>query len=392
MIFFGSSGLAVLVGVLVVAAPALLMPLWWLWMWLIDGPHVISTWARTYLDAEERRTRRRLLVGSLVFLLSGPIALAASELTRSPIPFDLFLLTAAIWAYHHTVRQHYGILSIYERLAGSSSLVRRINALFMQIMMWTLFGLFLVVHPMNRATLSLPAELSRAARAGVVAFSAALAIAGVVYAGFLFVRARRGLSIRPGVFALVPVIGMSTFAYFIVGAFEPLLQSPRNPEQNFLAVGLVGGIVHGVQYLGIIFAVNRRRYAPIPMEAPRCAPGAAPNPARSPSPGSGAYHGTDPSMAAALGRAPRLAFVCFAILSLGYLLLNAARGGAPGVALCSESSDAGRLFLGIYWSIFFHHYYLDQKIWRPHRDPALRFELGLDQRALDGDRAERAAA
>jgi hypothetical protein len=351
--FFGSSALAVLLGVLVVAAPILVVPLWWLWTWLIDGPHVVATWARTYLDAGERRARRGLLIGSLLFLLPGPIALGASKLTGSPAPFDLFMLVAALWAYHHAVRQHYGILSIYERLAGSTPADRRVDTLFMQVALWALFGLFLLAFPLNRVTLSLPAELPAAARAGVTALAAALAALGVAYAALLVSRARRGRSIRPGLFVLLPVLGVSAFSFFVVGAFEPLMQRPQNPEQNFLAVGLVGGMVHGLQYLGVVFAVNRRRYAPE-------APGRA----------------AERSVAATLGRAPRLAFVCFAIVSLGYLILSAARG-APGASFYAEGSDGMRLFLGIYWGMFFHHYYIDQKIWRPHKDPALRFELGL---------------
>jgi hypothetical protein len=352
--FFGSSALAVLLGLVVVAAPILVVPLWWLWTWLVDGPHVVATWARTYLDAGERRARRGLLLGSLLFLLPGPLALGASKLTGSPAPFDLFMLVAALWAYHHAVRQHYGVLSIYERLAGSSPADRRIDTLFLQLAMWALFALFLLAFPLNRATLSLPAELPAAARAGVTALAAALGVAGLAYAGLLVARARSGRSIRPGLFALLPVLGMSALAYFVVGAFEPLMKGPQNPEQNFLAVGIVGGMVHGLQYLGIVFAANRRRYSP-EAAGPRAA---------------------ERSIAATLGRAPRVAFLCFTVVSLGYLILSAARG-APGASFYGEGSDGMRLFLGIYWGMFFHHYYIDQKIWKPHQDPALRFELGL---------------
>mgnify|MGYP001573095527 CR=1 FL=1 len=47
-----------------------------------------------------------------------------------------------------------------------------------------------------------------------------------------------------------------------------------------------------------------------------------------------------------------------------------------------ETSDAARLFMAFYWGIFFHHYYLDQKIWRFQADGALRRELGASS-AMD---------
>jgi hypothetical protein len=77
--FFGSAVLAVLAGVLVLMAPPLVVPLWWVWLGLVDGPHFAATWMRTYLDPHERRTRRRLLLGSLVFLTPGFLALGLSR-------------------------------------------------------------------------------------------------------------------------------------------------------------------------------------------------------------------------------------------------------------------------------------------------------------------------
>lgn len=351
--FFGSSAAAALIGLLLVAAPALVVPVWWAWLFFFDGPHLVATWARTYIDADQRRHRGRLLVLSLAFLLPGPIALLAGKAVGSPVPFDLFLLSAAIWSWHHNVRQHYGLLSIYERLAGSSPRVRRIDTLFLQVALYTLFALFLVGHPHNRVVLSLPAELPRWVARGVLVVGALLAVAGAAYAVSLVIRSRRGVPVKPGLFALLPVLLVTAFGFFVIGAFEPLIPHPTNPEQSFLAVAVVGGIVHGAQYLGIVFAANRRRYA---REGAR-------------------------SIAASLGRSPPLAYGVFVLLSLGYLGLNAARGTSPGAALYPENSDAARLFLGLYWGLFFHHYYLDQKIWRPHSDPALRLELGLERPA-----------
>src|SRR5438046_9616160 len=42
------------------------------WAILIDAPHVFGTLSRTYFDASEWKTRKRLLLGSLVFFIIGP--------------------------------------------------------------------------------------------------------------------------------------------------------------------------------------------------------------------------------------------------------------------------------------------------------------------------------
>src|SRR5438067_6105145 len=42
------------------------------WAILIDAPHVFGTLSRTYFDASEWKTRKRLLLGSLLFFVVGP--------------------------------------------------------------------------------------------------------------------------------------------------------------------------------------------------------------------------------------------------------------------------------------------------------------------------------
>jgi hypothetical protein len=57
--------------------------------------------------------------------------------------------------------------------------------------------------------------------------------------------------------------------------------------------------------------------------------------------------------------------------------VNLARGVSPWASLTEPGSAGARLFLALYWGVFFHHYFLDQKIWRPHADRVVRAELGL---------------
>src|SRR3989441_3180805 len=85
-----------------------LVPMVAVWAILIDAPHVFGTFSRTYFDRTERRNRRRLLWGSLLFFTVGPImVLAGAGL--------IFFFIAALWAYYHLVKQHYGFMVLYKK-------------------------------------------------------------------------------------------------------------------------------------------------------------------------------------------------------------------------------------------------------------------------------------
>jgi hypothetical protein len=116
--FFGSSLLAGAAGLAVLAWPVLLLPLWAAWLLLLDGPHLLATFGRTYLDARERKERARLLVGSLLFFVPGLVAWGLLRLTGERAALDLFLGFATLWSFHHAVRQNYGLLSLSRASRG----------------------------------------------------------------------------------------------------------------------------------------------------------------------------------------------------------------------------------------------------------------------------------
>ena len=78
------------------------------WAILIDAPHVFGTLSRTYFDRSEWRTRKRLLLASLLFFIVGPI------LVLLGLGF-VFFFVAALWAYYHLVKQHYGFMVLYKK-------------------------------------------------------------------------------------------------------------------------------------------------------------------------------------------------------------------------------------------------------------------------------------
>ncbi|MDI3285401.1 hypothetical protein [Polyangium sp. 15x6] len=347
--FFGSALLAALVGAFALAVPRAVVPLFVAFLVLVDGPHLAATWTRTYLDPGFRARRGRLLAGSLAFLLPGLAAWTLTRVMGLRAPMDLFLLVAALWSFHHAVRQSYGVLAIYQHHARTALPARKTDRLFLHGALWLAFGLFSFGHPQNRIFLGLPADPPRFLALLGLALLGLLLVATIAYG--IYRRTRfRDEDERPLLYLLGPALGLPLFALFVVGSFEPLVPRPEDPEQAFMASTVVGGIVHGVNYLGIVAAVSRRR-----------------------------FEGNDArSLVARFGRRPLAAYAAFVLVSLGYLALNAARGVLPSLAPVSRGAALPDLFLVIYWGIFFHHYYIDQKIWHVREDQTLRFELGLE--------------
>src|SRR5918998_2194089 len=99
-----------------------LVPMVAAWAILIDAPHVFGTFSRTYFDREERRARGRLLWGSLAFFAVGPLMVLAGLGL-------VFFFLAALWAYYHLVKQHYGFMVLYKKknddLAGADNALDR---------------------------------------------------------------------------------------------------------------------------------------------------------------------------------------------------------------------------------------------------------------------------
>src|SRR5207244_6885363 len=106
--FVGSVAASYLLLILYVIGALPLIPMVAGWAILIDAPHVFGTFSRTYFDASEWKTRRRLMLGSLLFFAVGPAMVLLG------VGFTFFFI-AALWAYYHLVKQHYGFMVLYKK-------------------------------------------------------------------------------------------------------------------------------------------------------------------------------------------------------------------------------------------------------------------------------------
>lgn len=359
--FFASALLAVGAGTLAIWHPAAILPLWFGWIWLIEGPHLFATWQRTYFDPDYRRQHARLLSTSLLWLTPGVLCWLLSQISGHGEVFLLFLGAATLWSFHHAIRQFHGIQSLYQRLHQSELRARQQDKVLLHSSLWLAYAVFLLAHPANREQLGLSAHSVALDEMLLPALIAALVLAPLWWCSLLLLRWRRKLALLPGLFGLLVAGGTTFFSLFVVGNREPLLANAATPEQVFMAATIVTGGLHGIHYLGMVVAASGRRAATPPMTT-----------------------GLPSSITLAqrLGRQPWLAYGLLLALSVLYVALNLLRGGAPlnfGSGLnWAPDSAVTQGFLAVYWGLFFHHYWLDQHIWKPSKDAQLRHELNLE--------------
>ena len=271
--------------------PRSVFPLWLLWLWLVEGPHVFATWQRTYFDAQVRQTRPGLLWLSLLWFVPAPLILALGWAFGQSWPFQLILAGAAIWSFHHLIRQHHGILAIYQRSQLTDSSAQLQDKRLLHACLWLAFGLFLLANSVNRQLLALP-EISQLEHYFLRGLQLLLVSLVVYWLALLWHRKQKGMSLIPGIFALLIACGTTWFSLFVIGAHEPLLPNPRTPEQMFMAATMINGTLHGLHYLGMVIATSRRRAQAIP---------------------------TAHSFAKRLGNAPAWAYAFLVLLSLPYV-------------------------------------------------------------------------
>jgi len=330
-----------------------LVPMVALWAILIDAPHVFGTFSRTYFDRTERRNRSRLLWGSLLFFAVGPImVLAGAGL--------IFFFMAALWAYYHLVKQHYGFMVLYKK--KNNDLAPVDNALDRLLLLFAFnypFVAFIAQDP--EAIARVPTVL----QAGVKGLATILLIGTIVLAiGWLGRQIQRAITGHP----------LNVPKYLLLAAAIPmhwivlLTPMPHKP----IAIVAILTIYHNLQYHRLIWFHNKkyqlRRSLTLPAYGEVTAGGAT------------TEHRQKYGAAELISRR-LLYYIAFGILFgllyqgprqvLGYISLKSGDG------IAGAQSFATQLGISFLWGYAFIHYYLDSKIWRIRRDPSVGKALNM---------------
>src|SRR6266550_3038197 len=209
------------------------------WAILIDAPHVFGTFSRTYFDASEWKTRKRLMLGSLLFFVVGPIMVLLGA------GFTFFFI-AALWAYYHLVKQHYGFMVLYKK--KNNDLAPIDNALDRSLLLFAFnypFVAFIANDPAAMARV--PAVL----RSGVNAVALLLLIGTIVLGiGWLARQIQRAAMRQP----------LNVPKYLLLAAAIPMhwiaLMTPM-PAKPIALVAILT-VYHNLQYHRLIWFHNQK--------------------------------------------------------------------------------------------------------------------------------------
>jgi uncharacterized membrane protein len=328
--FIGSVASSYALYALYVGGVLPLVPMVAAWAILIDAPHVFGTFSRTYFDREERRARGRLLWGSLAFFAVGPVMVVAGLGL-------VFFFLAALWAYYHLVKQHYGFMVLYKKKnADLAPVDNALDRLFILLALTYPFVAFVARDP--EALARVPATL--ASTLGHLDTALLAATAGVALA-WLLRQAQRAVARQP----------LDVPKYLLLAACVPmhwivlLTPMPHKP----IAIVAILTIYHNLQYHRLIWFHNRK-YA------------------------SGGEEARTRHGAAELISRRLVYYVAFGVLfGLWYQVPRQYVSYANG-----RGAQFTQLVAAFFWGYAFIHYYLDSKIWRVRRDPAVGQALRME--------------
>lgn len=351
--------LPVVTGYLVLYAHAALAVssflIWWFWSVALNGPHFYATISRTYLDRRERAERPLLLLGSLAWILVGPICLFWSIAAENRAPFLAFWLFQVLWAYFHVVRQHYGFMALYQRRngepAGSSN---PLDYWFFHVVMFGPVAALLLRYPDLREAMGLGVRYGAVEAAiiqwslPIVALTATLYLVSQLVA---FVRTRR-----------VNLPKLLLLACYVPFHVVLLLYPTLSGNFDFLFVQAAFTMPHNLQYLAIVWFYNQNRFGP----------------------------DVDAREFGLASIANKTVWRFGALAILASIVLFYSRWYFEGVAVpfspgsfrwahtpVGQGFRVADVVAAAWIGIVFHHQYLDQKIWKVSRDPGLQRDLRL---------------
>ena len=349
--FIGSVASSYALLILYVAGVVPLVPMVALWAVLIDAPHVFGTFSRTYFDRTERHNRGRLLWGSLLFFAVGPVmVLAGAGL--------VFFFMAALWAYYHLVKQHYGFMVLYKK--KNNDLAPLDNALDRLLLLFAFNYPFVAFIAADAEAM---ARVPAALQSGVSTLATILLIATITLASAWL--ARQLQRVITGAPLNVP-------KYLLLAAAVPmhwivlLTPMPHKP----IAIVAILTIYHNLQYHRLIWFHNKKYLAG----------GTGVPPV---SHGQDAHATTE--LRAKYGAAEFISRRLLFYIACGILFGLIYQGPRQFLGYSSLRNDVGgvahslptQLGISFLWGYAFIHYYLDSKIWRVRRDPSVGKALNM---------------
>lgn len=315
--FIGSS-LAGYLALALIASGFPIFPIQFVWFFLVDGPHVLSTVTRTYCDRAERAKLGNFLWIPIPLMLIGPAMALVGQA-------KWFFLLAVCWQQFHVVKQHFGFMMLYKaKNRDRDRMDFLLDRWFLLMSLFVPLGWF--VLQTTPALHALPLKWLP---------DVAFILYGTLAAFWMLrqaVKLRTGAAMNwPKLWLLAAVVPLQWLAWTYALRYAP---------DGVLVGGIILGLFHGLQYHRLMWLHNSNRYS---------------------ASGASERHGLAVVLAANAGR---YLAVGIGLHFLTYFLPQAL---FPGQVMLQTAL----------WGIPFAHYCLDARIWHVRSDKGLAAAIGM---------------
>jgi len=356
----GGALLTLLVPVAGISFPALIPLFLWAWLVLFEGSHFWATFSRTYIDRDFRRQNPGFLTWSLVFFIFPVLMVVLDQQNTGSHYMELYGFFIFLWSLYHNARQHFGFMSIYSNKSGlPNSIKDRFKfGIFAAVVAPQIF--FLLNLKFQSAFPSFPKKEAMDPALGFF-FNYAPKIATAITLLYLvstYLKSRPFANQAGGkvpfLYGMVCLVFYSVM-FYVVAPMEPFYTAAANGAQAFMVIAVMNSLFHNIQYHAIVWHYSHKRY------------------------GEGKSKTDDYGLAKWVGGS----FLRYGVVALFFggvfagIVWNL--GDWPSVAGNYTPSAASTWAYCLFLGIIGHHFYLDQKIWRPSQQQDLQSYLGLKQ-------------
>lgn len=316
MWFIGPAAISYLaLGLLAAGFP--LTPIYLTWFLAIDGPHVMGTVTRTYMDKRERQRLGWLMWLIVPFCVVGPLLVWAGQ-------GSLFYLFAVCWQHYHIAKQHMGFMMLWKAKNKER------DPFDLKLDRWFMLSsttLPLAIFVVKTRLMAWPAVQTLGSAAMAV-----YAIFALFYVARQVQKFRSGVPLNfPKLMLLAVLVPLQWIAFLYAASFG---------ADGILRAGITLGLFHSLQYHRLMWFHNKNRYS-VPEARER--------------------YGMAAFFAKSFGN---------------YIIVALALHWALNV-LPSAYFPAVQWLQAAIWGLPFTHYLLDSKIWRVRGDRELAAALHM---------------
>jgi hypothetical protein len=340
------------VAALVVLRPSLLPLLFWAWLICFEGSHFWATYTRTYIDSAFKRENANVLARSVVFFIFPILAVTADKMFQTTQIILSYGFIIFIWSLYHNVRQHYGFVSIYIKKSGMPQIL---SDHYRSLIYYSVCAaqLFFAVNYKTPSAYHTQWQNHHWIALMLFGLPMVVSLLSSIYLLLLAIKTYRNY----GAEALVPAlyVGICLVFYsamfYIIAPKEPLFVAHANGAQFFMLITIMNSLFHNIQYHAIVWHYASRRYQ---------------------------KGTTDKYGLAQLINSKAFTYMITALLlgaSFAWIVWK--MGDWPSWTGHFAVAPFNAVAYILYFGIVGHHFYLDQYIWKPSKQPELRSYLSL---------------